>query len=54
MGLDHDARKPDFGAWEQQRRRLISLISPFIYRLLESIISELAYCKISFLACRCS
>ena len=31
-----------------------SLISAFIVRLLESIISELAYCKISFLACLCS
>ena len=31
-----------------------SLISAFIVCLLESIISELAYCKISFLACLCS
>ena len=31
-----------------------SLTSAFIVRLLESIISELAYCKISFLACLCS
>ena len=31
-----------------------SLISAFIVRLLESIISELAYCKISFLFCLCS
>ena len=31
-----------------------SLISAFIVHLLESIISELAYCKISFLACLCS
>ena len=31
-----------------------SLISAFIVRFLESITSELAYCKTSYLACLCS
>ena len=42
MGLV--ARKPVFGACEQQRR---SLISAFVIRFLQSIISKLATSKIS-------
>ena len=37
-----DARKPDFGACEQQRSR------PVFCSLMESIITELVSCKISF------
>ena len=47
-----DARKPDFGACEQQRRRPVfhprSLISAFIVRLLESLMSKVASRKNSF------
>ena len=41
-----DARKPVFRACEQQRRRPACLISAFVIRLLESIISKLATSEI--------
>ena len=61
MGLDRDARKPNFGACKQQRRRPVFVSTQSDKRLycslvlLESIIFELAYFKISFFAfCLCS
>ena len=40
-------RKPDFVACEQQSRGPASLISAFVIRLLENMISYQALCKIS-------
>ena len=57
MGLD--ARKPDFGACEQQRRGPVFVSTQSGQRLYCSIvgkyiISKIATCKISFLAGLCS
>ena len=40
MGLDRDARKPDFGAWEYQRRRPVFVSTQSDQRLYCSLVGK--------------